>query len=119
MWKYLLESTRVYIDLVKKENKTIISLKNISKYQLNFDPKEITERFTRGDLSRNTEGSGLGLAIAKGLVEAQGGSFEIEIVGDLFIDIRNKRIENGRFYPLQVWELVQFRYIFRYYITII
>ncbi|WP_343346102.1 HAMP domain-containing sensor histidine kinase [Terrisporobacter petrolearius] len=83
--KYSLEGTRVYIDLMIKENKVNICLKNISKYPLNFDAKEITERFTRGDLSRNIEGSGLGLAIAKGLVEAQGGSLEIDILGDLFI----------------------------------
>ncbi|WP_343338266.1 HAMP domain-containing sensor histidine kinase [Terrisporobacter petrolearius] len=83
--KYSLEGTRVYIDLMIRENKVNICLKNISKYPLNFDAKEITERFTRGDLSRNIEGSGLGLAIAKGLVEAQGGSLEIDILGDLFI----------------------------------
>lgn len=83
--KYSLEGTRVYIDLTIKENKINICLKNISKYPLNFDANEITDRFTRGDLSRNIEGSGLGLAIAKGLVEAQGGIFEIDILGDLFI----------------------------------
>ena len=83
--KYSLEGTRVYIDLIIKENKANICLKNISKYALNFDAKEITERFTRGDLSRNIEGSGLGLAIAKGLMEAQGGKLKIDILGDLFI----------------------------------
>lgn len=83
--KYSLEGTRVYIDLTIKENKINICLKNISKYPLNFDANEITERFTRGDLSRNIEGSGLGLAIAKGLVEAQGGILQIDILGDLFI----------------------------------
>lgn len=83
--KYSLEGTRVYIDLKIKENKINICLKNISKYPLNFDANEITERFTRGDLSRNIEGSGLGLAIAKGLVEAQGGILEIDILGDSFI----------------------------------
>ncbi|MGL4911939.1 MAG: sensor histidine kinase, partial [Romboutsia sp.] len=83
--KYSLEKTRVYIDLIEKDNKVSISFKNISKYQLNFNPEEITERFTRGDLSRNTEGSGLGLAIAKGLVEAQDGSLKVDIIGDLFI----------------------------------
>lgn len=76
---------RVYIDLVESDKKVHISFKNISKYQLNFDPDEITERFTRGDLSRNTEGSGLGLAIAKGLVQAQGGELKVDIIGDLFI----------------------------------
>lgn len=83
--KYSLEKTRVYIDLVERDGKIHISFKNISKYQLNFDPDEITERFTRGDLSRNTEGSGLGLAIAKGLIEAQGGELKVDIIGDLFI----------------------------------
>ena len=61
-----------------------ITFKNISAYEMNFDPEEIVERFTRGDKSRSTEGSGLGLAIAKSLVELQGGRLEINIDGDLF-----------------------------------
>ena len=40
--------------------------------------------YSRCDESRNTEGSGLGLAIAKSFVELQGGTFRIEIDGDLF-----------------------------------
>ena len=44
----------------------------------------MTERFIRGDQSRQTEGSGLGLSIAKNLIEAQGGEFEIQVDGDLF-----------------------------------
>ena len=59
-------------------------MKNISSYELNFDPEEIMERFKRADESRNTEGSGLGLSIARDLVNAQGGSFELDIDGDLF-----------------------------------
>ena len=55
---------------------------------LNISPKELTERFVRGNRSRNTEGSGLGLSIAKNLVELQGGTFDITIDGDLFkVDI--------------------------------
>ena len=46
--------------------------------------EELTERFVRGDASRNTEGSGLGLAIAKSFTEIQGGKFRIELDGDLF-----------------------------------
>ncbi|CEO13433.1 two-component sensor histidine kinase [[Clostridium] sordellii] len=83
--KYSLEGTRVYLDLEEKNDKVYISFKNISKYKLNFNPYEITERFTRGDLSRNTEGSGLGLAISKGFVEAQNGNLKVDIIGDLFI----------------------------------
>ena len=44
----------------------------------------MTERFIRGDSARSTEGSGLGLSIAKSLTQLQGGSFEIELDGDLF-----------------------------------
>ena len=83
--KYSLKGTRVYIDMIEKDNKVVITIKNISKHPLNFDPKEITERFTRGDLSRNTEGSGLGLSIAKGFVDVQNGNLKIDILGDLFI----------------------------------
>lgn len=83
--KYSLEGTRVYIDMITKDKKVNIIIKNISNYPLNFNPKEITERFTRGDLSRNTEGSGLGLSIAKGFVKLQDGNLDIEIIGDLFI----------------------------------
>ena len=82
--KYSMEGSRVYIDLYVTEDQVHIEMKNISATELNFDPEEITERFVRGDLSRNTEGSGLGLAIARSFVELQGGAFRIEIDGDLF-----------------------------------
>lgn len=61
-----------------------ITIKNMSANELNFHADEITERFVRGDASRNTEGSGLGLAIAKSFTEAQGGKFHVEVDGDLF-----------------------------------
>ena len=51
---------------------------------INVSGEELTERFVRGDRSRNTEGSGLGLSIAKSLTELQNGSFEINTDGDLF-----------------------------------
>ena len=83
--KYALAGTRVYIDVERTNHSEVsISIKNISKDQLNIDPEELTERFVRGDTSRHTEGSGLGLNIVKSLVEVQKGKFEVNIDGDLF-----------------------------------
>lgn len=82
--KYALPGTRVYIDVMALEGKVIISLKNISRDELNVDADELMERFVRGDDSRNTEGSGLGLNIAKTLMELQKGQLQLLVDGDLF-----------------------------------
>ena len=82
--KYSQNGTRVYLSLNKIDNRAIITFRNISENQLYVSSDELTERFVRGDSSRNTEGSGLGLSIAKSLVELQGGEMNICIDGDLF-----------------------------------
>ena len=82
--KYAMPHTRVYINMEDTENHVKISMKNISATELTFNPSEITERFVRGDASRNTEGSGLGLAIAKSFTELQGGRLEVFTDADLF-----------------------------------
>lgn len=82
--KYAMPHTRVYITMEDTENHVKVSMKNISATELNFNPSEITERFVRGDTSRNTEGSGLGLAIAKSFTELQGGRLEVFTDADLF-----------------------------------
>ena len=82
--KYSMPYSRVYIDMEETETEYVICFKNMSATEMNFDVKEITERFVRGDLSRNTEGSGLGLAIAQSFTELQNGKFAVEIDGDLF-----------------------------------
>ncbi|MGD6834469.1 sensor histidine kinase [Sutcliffiella halmapala] len=82
--KYSLENSRVYINIKRVGDKVNISLKNISKYELNDQSEELYERFKRGDTSRHTEGSGLGLAIAKSIVDLHEGSLKIETDGDLF-----------------------------------
>ncbi len=82
--KYAMEGTRIYIDLSRQQERIEVSVKNISRQQMNIRSDELTERFIRGDSSRTTEGSGLGLYIAKSLVQVQGGSFEIFLDGDLF-----------------------------------
>ncbi|WFR56487.1 sensor histidine kinase [Anaerocolumna sp. AGMB13025] len=82
--KYAMPHTRAYIEIVSSETEVIVSIKNVSATEINLSPEEISERFVRGDKSRNTEGSGLGLAIVKNFVELQGGKFEIQLDGDLF-----------------------------------
>ena len=82
--KYALPGTRLYIDLMELEGKVVISLKNISRDELNVEADELMERFVRGDDSRNTEGSGLGLNIAKSLMELQKGQLQLLVDGDLF-----------------------------------
>lgn len=82
--KYAMPHTRVYISVEKTEKSTEIELKNMSATELNIAAEDLTERFVRGDSSRNTEGSGLGLAIARSFVEVQGGRMKVQIDGDLF-----------------------------------
>ncbi|MDE7276516.1 MAG: HAMP domain-containing histidine kinase, partial [Lachnospiraceae bacterium] len=88
--KYALHDTRVFVTAEKYGGRggvvpsVRIEMKNISEQEILGDPQELSERFVRGDASRNSEGSGLGLAIARSLTELQGGKFRIEADGDLF-----------------------------------
>ena len=82
--KYALPGTRVYLDLKQEDRWVVLSMKNISREELNISAEELTERFVRGDVSRNTEGSGLGLNIAQSLMRLQRGNMEVIVDGDLF-----------------------------------
>lgn len=82
--KYAMPHTRVYISMTVTEDSVVISMKNVSASEMDFDAEEITDRFVRGDASRNTEGSGLGLAIAKSFTELQNGKMTISTEADLF-----------------------------------
>ena len=82
--KYALPHTRVYIEMTETDSRVHIFMKNVSAAELDFNVEEITDRFVRGDSSRNTEGSGLGLAIAKSFTELQHGELKIETEADLF-----------------------------------
>lgn len=82
--KYAMEGTRVYLNAAARAESVAVTVKNISRQELNVPPEQLMERFVRGDESRTTEGSGLGLSIARSLTELQGGRFWLEIDGDLF-----------------------------------
>ena len=89
--KYAMPHTRVYIEILKEGEEAVVRMKNVSAAELAFNAEELTERFVRGDASRNTEGSGLGLAIVKSFVELQKGRFKIETEADLFkVEVRFK-----------------------------
>ena len=93
--KYALEHTRVYLQIIETNQQVIVVFKNISAHEIS-NPGDLTERFVQGDASRKSEGSGLGLAICKSFVEVQGGTFEVNVDGDLFKTtiIFPKKIEN-------------------------
>jgi signal transduction histidine kinase len=82
--KYAMKGSRVYIDIICREDKVEITFKNMTASEIDFNVNDIVERFVRGDKARNTEGSGLGLAIAKSFVELQGGQLNVNVDGDLF-----------------------------------
>ena len=82
--KYAMPNSRVYIDVEKTDGNVAITMRNMSAVELKVSGDELTERFVRGDASRNTEGSGLGLAIARSFTEAQKGTLNISVDGDLF-----------------------------------
>ena len=82
--KYAQPGTRLYVDLNRVEDKVILSVKNISREELNVSAEELLERFVRGDASRNTDGSGLGLNIAQSLMQLQKGELQLLVDGDLF-----------------------------------
>lgn len=82
--KYSAKGSRVYVSIYEEQGFGIFEIKNVSAQPLDISADELTERFVRGDKSRNMEGNGLGLSIAKELSRLQNGNLEITIDGDLF-----------------------------------
>ncbi len=81
--KYAMPGTRLYLT-VESGSSVTATFRNVSREPLEVSAEDLMERFVRGDASRHTEGSGLGLSIARSLTESMGGSFALELDGDLF-----------------------------------
>lgn len=94
--KYAMEGTRIYVDLEQSEGEVTVRLKNITEQEITVSGEELTERFVRGDTSRNTEGSGLGLAIVRSFTELMGGRFSVTVDGDLFTASTTWVLEQGQ-----------------------
>ncbi len=82
--KYSAPDSRVYASVYSDGGYGYFEIKNISGEPLNISAEELTERFVRGDASRNRDGNGLGLSIAKDLCRLNDGELIITIDGDLF-----------------------------------
>lgn len=86
--KYSKENSRVYLDILSKNNEVVISLINISKDELNIDIESFYE-----NIRQNNEKNKIGLAIAKNLISIQDGTMDIVIDGDMFkVEMKFKEI---------------------------
>ena len=78
--KYLNQGGKVFVALIKEKNNIKITIEDNGTGIKEEDLPFVFERFYRSDISRNKEtgGTGLGLSITKALVEAHGGSIDVE-----------------------------------------
>ncbi len=82
--KYSMDGTRIFIKTFVQDKKIFLQVLNTTKYPIEVDANDLKEKFVRGDKSRSTEGNGLGLAIVDAYVQALGGNFTIDVIGDTF-----------------------------------
>lgn len=83
--KYSAQGTRVFVKTdITGQGKLCVEITNTAGYRMNFDKKDIVERFARADAARSSEGNGLGLAIVSTYAKALGGEFDIFIDCDQF-----------------------------------
>lgn len=75
----------VVIDIDKKKNEVIISVKNDGDRISEEDKERIFERFTQSQnlLTRKAEGTGIGLFLVKFLIEQHGGRIDVDTSEDI------------------------------------
>ena len=69
--KYGMKGTRAYIKAEKDGEYVQVTLRNISAEELKISPEDLTERFVRGDASRNTEAPVLVLPLQEALPKSR------------------------------------------------
>lgn len=79
--KHSLDGSRVYVDLFTKDNRAYITIRNVSKEELNIEPDDLVNIINKNN---EEDRSGLALEIAKNLVLLQNGDFDLDIKADLF-----------------------------------
>ena len=85
--KYTPDDGEVEIALKKEGRMIRLSVSNTIDRPMEREMLDrLFDRFYRGDQSRSSQtgGYGLGLSIARSLTELQGGTFRLDIDGDLF-----------------------------------
>ena len=78
--KYSRESKTIHIEVRREGSKVLVTVKDTGIGIPRSEQKKIFEKFFRGEdsLVHETKGSGLGLALVRHIMEAHGGSVEVE-----------------------------------------
>jgi signal transduction histidine kinase len=78
--KYSRESKTIHIEVRRDGSKVLVTVKDTGIGIPRSEQKKIFEKFFRGEdsLVHETKGSGLGLALVRHIMEAHGGSVEVE-----------------------------------------
>lgn len=76
--KYSKHSGKIIVRCVKKENSTVVTIKDEGVGMSEETQERIFEKFYQGDKTHSTEGNGLGLALVKRIIDIAGGSIEVE-----------------------------------------
>jgi signal transduction histidine kinase len=92
--KYSLDNSRVHLQMNISSGVVYLSVKNISKNEIDFSPNEIIKRYSRSADDNENDGIGLGLSIAQSLTKACNGFFDVDIDGDMFKVTIGFRIAN-------------------------
>lgn len=76
--KYVPESGRVTVEIARRDGSVEITVADNGPGIADAEKPKVTQRFYRGDLSRNTPGVGLGLSLVEAVARLHGGTVAFE-----------------------------------------